>query len=57
MSEMEILISAFVGGSLAASAVAIAFLGHIKWCYDEKIKTLQYQLIALRSEMSVGYVE
>lgn len=57
MSEMEILISAFVGGSLAATVVSMVFLAHIKWCYDEKIKTLQYQLIALRSEMSVGYVE
>lgn len=54
---MEILITAFVGGSLAATAVAMAFLAHIKWCYDEKIKALQYQLIALRIEMSSGYVE
>lgn len=57
MTEIEILISGFVGGALAASVVAMAFLAHIKWCYDEKIKTLQYQLVALRTEMNTGYVE
>ena len=57
MSEFDIILSAFVGGSLAASIVTTVFLSHVKWCYDEKLKGLQLQLIALRSEVNTGYVE
>ena len=57
MSEFQMLLAGFVGGALSASVMSMIFLGHIKWCYDEKIKSLQLQLIALRSEVSTGYVE
>ena len=57
MNEIEMLIAGFVGGSIASSVMGMVFWAHIKWCYDEKFKSLQLQLIALRSEVSTGYVE
>lgn len=57
MSEFEILIAGLVGGALSGAAMSLAFLGHIKFIYDERIKTLQYQVAALRVEINTGYVE
>lgn len=57
MTEMDVLISAFVGGALAASAMSLIFWAQIRWAYDEKLKALQYQLMALRIELNSGYTE
>lgn len=57
MSEIEMLIAGMVGGAMASAAMSLAFLAHIKFIYDERIKTLQYQVAALRVEINSGYVE
>lgn len=57
MNEYELLITGLVGGAISATVMATVFLGHIKFCYDEKLKALQYQIIAIRSELSKEYEE
>lgn len=55
MSELDAMIAGAVGGSMAALGMAFVLLGHIKWHFDQKIKDLQFQLIALRAELNAGY--
>ena len=55
MSKMEVLIAGFVGGAIAASVMGIVFYGHVKYLFEERIRTLQFQLTALRVEINSGY--
>lgn len=57
MSDLDIFLSGAVGGFIASMAMTFVALGHIKYCYDAKIQALQLQLIAIRSELNVGYCE
>ena len=57
MTEIDALIAGCVGGSVAGLGIAIVMLGQIKFAYDEKLKALQLQLIAIRSELNREYLE
>jgi len=55
MSEMEVLIAGFVGGAVAASVMGLVFYSHVKMVFEERLRTLQFQLTALRVEINSGY--
>jgi energy-converting hydrogenase Eha subunit G len=55
MSEMEVLIAGFVGGAVAASIMGLVFYSHVKMVFEERLRTLQFQLTALRVEINSGY--
>ncbi len=55
MNEMEILIAGFCGGAIASSLMGLIFYSHVKMIFEERIKTLQFQLTALRVEINSGY--
>lgn len=49
MTEIDALIAGAAGGSIAAIVVAVAFLSHIKYLYDQKIMFLRMQIIGLQA--------
>ncbi len=55
MTEIDILIAGFVGGAIAASIMGVVFYGQVKYLFEERIRTLQFQLTALRVEINSGY--
>ena len=57
MTEIDALIAGAVGGSLAGIVMCLALLGQIRFAYEEKFRTLQYQIIALRVELNKEFVE
>lgn len=52
MTEIDMIISGTVGGSIAGLAISWVMLGHIRYCYEEKLKILQIQLAAIRAQLS-----
>lgn len=55
MSEMDILITAAVGGFFSSAVMSLVLFNQIKWAYDQKIETLRMQVVALQVAVGSGY--
>ena len=54
-TEIDMLVAGFTGGAVAGFITVIACLGHMKWCFDQRLKLLQLQIVAL--QVAVGVCE
>lgn len=53
-SEVDLIIAGFSGGAIAGFLTVLACLGHMKWCFDQKLKLMQMQIVALQVSVGVG---
>jgi energy-converting hydrogenase Eha subunit G len=52
MTEIDVFLTGFAGGAIAAMGIALALYSQVKFTYDEKLKALQMQVSAIRSHLS-----
>ncbi len=57
MTEIDVFLTGFAGGAIAAMAIALALYSQIKFIYDQKLKALQFQVSAIRSHLSSEIIE
>lgn len=50
---MDVLVAAIAGGFVSSAVMAVVFYGQIRWAYDQKLKALQMQILALHIENGV----
>ena len=48
MSEMDVLVAAIAGGFVSSAVVSTLILGQIKFIYEQKLRVLQMQIMALQ---------
>jgi hypothetical protein len=53
-SEIDLFVAGITGGAIAGFGVAVACLGHMKWCFDQRLKVLQMQIVALQVAVGGG---
>lgn len=49
---MDVLVAGAVGGVISAAIMSAIILGQIRWVYEQKLKVLQMQIVAL--QVAVG---
>ena len=54
MSEMDVLVAGAVGGVISAAVMSAIILGQIRWVYEQKLKVLQMQIVALQVAVGGG---
>lgn len=57
MNEIDLLLSGFTGGAISGLITVLVFYFKILFSFNEKIKTIQLQLISLRIELNKYYDE
>jgi len=55
LTDTEVLMSAFAGGSIAAMAIAFVLFQQIKFAYDERLRILDAQIMTIRLELNMAY--
>ncbi len=57
MNEIDLLIAGLTGGAIAGVVTCVALQSHIYMVIQEKIKSLEIQLLSLRIELNKEYDE
>ena len=52
MNEIDVLVAGACGGFISAALMSAIILGQIRWSYEQKLKVLQMQIVAL--QVAVG---
>jgi hypothetical protein len=54
VNEIDVFVAAISGGFVSSAIMVIVFYGQIRWAYEQKLKTLQMQIVALQVAVGVG---
>ena len=51
---MDVLVAAIAGGFVSSAVMSVVFYGQIRWAYEQKLKALQMQIVALQIAVGVS---
>ena len=51
---MDVLVAAIAGGSVSSAIMSVLFYGQVRWAYEQKLKVLQMQIVALQVAVGGG---